>query len=125
MIALVHARTVAMLLGQLERGLEEVHEQARRRVKFGQRNGRLQPLEATIADQAAHNRSVLLLHPCLVVLPIGSAARERDIAGGAVIAYRLVDEDAVVVGVEPQQGERHEPADFTQHRDEHRLLANQ
>lgn len=75
LVALLHLRTVALLLGELEGWLEEVHELTRCSVQLGRCMGRLQSLEATIADQTAYHRSVFLFHPRLIGLKVrvGSA----------------------------------------------------
>src|SRR5437588_5487500 len=77
-IALPDQCAVTRLRGQLERGLEEIHEQPHRGIQSRQRGCGFQTLKAAIADGAAHDCAILLLHPGLVVLAIGAAARELD-----------------------------------------------
>src|SRR6185295_3474098 len=85
-VALANPCPLALLPGQLERGLEEVHEQPHRRVEPGQgRRGR-PSFQASVAHDATHHSAVLLLDKGLVVLAIGPAARERDPSRLAVIA---------------------------------------
>src|SRR3954470_23364817 len=103
MVALADPCALALLPGQLERGLEDVHEQPCRRVEPGQSRRGRQPLQASIAHDAADHGAVLLLDEGLVVFAIGSTAREGDALRLAVIPYGLVDEHAVVVRVEPEQ----------------------
>ncbi len=114
-----------MLLRQLERRLEEVHVEPDRGIKFGQHVRGREALEPPVANDPPHHRAVLLLHPSLVVLPVGPAAGERDRLGGAVIPHRLVHEHGVVVGVEAQQLEGQVTAQFLQHRDQQRLLSDE
>src|ERR1700724_539450 len=88
----------------IERRLKEIHEQPHRGIQSRQRRRGFQALEAAIADRAAHDRAILLLHPSLVVLAIGTAARELDPHLLAIIPNGLVLEHAVMVGVQPEQG---------------------
>src|SRR3954451_16752431 len=125
MIALADPCALALLPGQLERGLEDVHEQPCRRVEPGQSRRGRQPLQAAIAHDAADHGAVLLLDEGLVVFAIGSTAREGDALRLAVIPYGLVDEHAVVVRVEPEQIEWQQLAQFAQHILEQHLLADQ
>lgn len=53
MITLVHAGAVPLLCGQLEGGLEEVHEQPNRRIELRQGCGGFKPSSPAIADDAA------------------------------------------------------------------------
>ncbi|MHC2303103.1 hypothetical protein ACVJBD_007370 [Rhizobium mongolense] len=66
-----------------------------------------------------------LLDKCLVVLPVGAATGEFDIIAQAVFMNTLVHEDAVVVGVEAQQREGQQFAQFRQCCDQYRLVTNQ
>ena len=61
-IALDDLCALATLLPKLERRLEEVTMQARRCVKTRHHAGRLYSVKATVANQTAHHRAVLLLH---------------------------------------------------------------
>src|ERR1700748_32730 len=109
-VALPDQCAVTRLRGQLERGLEEVHEQAQRGIQSRQRGRGFQALEAAITDGAAHNRAILLLHPSLVVLTIRATARELDPGLLAIISNGLIHEHAVVVCVQPEQREGQQPA---------------
>ena len=62
-------------------------------------------LETPIADCPAHDSAILLLYPSLVAFAIGTAAGERDPDLLAIIPNGLVHEHAVVVCVQPEQGE--------------------
>src|SRR6476659_4859310 len=59
-IALANPRALALLLGQLERRLEEVHEQPHRRIKTRQGCCGRHSLQAPIAHDAADHGPVLL-----------------------------------------------------------------
>jgi len=85
--------------------LEEVHEQPHRGIQTRQQRRRFQALEPAIAGHPADNGAILLFDPGLVVLAIGTAARELDADLCTIISNRLVHEHAVVVGVEPEQRE--------------------
>jgi hypothetical protein len=69
-VALDHPRPDPGLVPQLERGLEQVGVQAGGGVKPGQSLRRGNPLQSAVADQAAHNRAVLLFDPSLIVLAV-------------------------------------------------------
>ena len=71
-VALDDLGTLAPLLLQLERWLEEVHVQARGRIEPSHDLCRLDAFETAVADQPAHHSSVLLLDECLVVLLVGA-----------------------------------------------------
>ena len=96
-IALDDLCTLAALLPELKRRLEEVHVQARRRVKTRHHAGRLYSVKATVADQTAHHRAVLLLHECLVVLLVGARARHLDLLFSTPRHDHVVHECAVVI----------------------------
>ncbi|ESZ03475.1 hypothetical protein X737_37660 [Mesorhizobium sp. L48C026A00] len=85
----------------------------------------MQSLEASISNDLTHDRAILLLDKCLVILPVGAATGEFDIITQAIPLNALVHEDAVLVGVEAQQRERQQLAQFGQRSDQDRLLANQ
>ena len=125
MIALADARPVALLLRQLERGLEEVHEQPHRRIEFRQRRARPPGPRAAGSRRSAARprRSSARPRPGRSCGRAGTG--ERDLLGGAVIPHGLVHEHGVVVGVEAEQRERQVLAHFLQHRDQQRLLAHQ
>ena len=71
-IALDDLGSLAPLLLQLERRLEEVHVQARGRIESGHGLRRFDAFEAAVADQPSHNGAVLLLDERLVVLLVGA-----------------------------------------------------
>ena len=103
MIPFAHLRAVPFFPGELERGLESVYEQPRSRIEIGQYAGSCHAFEPPIADDAAHDRTVLLLDMGLVVLAIRPAAREHDPFGQTVIPHRLIHEHGVVVRIESEQ----------------------
>src|SRR5438874_1434605 len=124
MVALPDQCPVTHLSGQLERGLEEIHEQPHRGIQARQRRRGFQTLEPPIANRATHDRAILLLHPGLVILAIGAAAGELDPDLLAIISNGLVHEHAVVVGVEPKQWERQQLAYFAQYLRQQPLFAH-
>jgi putative transposase len=71
MIAFGDLRTVALLGSQLERGLEEIHEQPGRPKKAHDGPGRRQDFKAPIAQKLPYNGAILLLDPRLVILAVG------------------------------------------------------
>lgn len=77
MITLAHAGAVPLLCGQLEGGLEEVHEQPHRRIELRQGCGGFKPLQPAIADDAAHHGTVLLLDKSLIILAVGAGKGRR------------------------------------------------
>ena len=103
MIALAHARSVALLLGQFEGGLEKVHEQPHRRVEPRERRCGLQSLKTTIAHNMANHSAILLLHKGLIVLAIRPATREYDTRRLTIVVDGLVHKHAVVVCIESEQ----------------------
>ena len=125
MIAFRDLRPVASLCRELERGLEEIHEQPHRPIQARQYRRRLQTLKASIADCPPDHGPVLLLDPRLVVLSIGTAARELDPRGEAVISHGIVHEHAVVVRVQSEEGEGQQLAHFAQHLGQQSLFAHQ
>ena len=64
-----------------------------------------------MADEATDGGSVLLLDPGLVILAVGSGTGELDAPVSAVIYQRLVDEHAVIVGVDASYGKEQLSAD--------------
>ena len=105
---------VARLFGQLERGLEEVHEQAEQSIEPRQCRRGVQPLVAPVADGVPNPCTVLLLDPGLVVLAIRTTPCELHTRVPAVVLHGLVHEHAVVVRVEPEQRERKQLAQLAQ-----------
>src|SRR6516165_10990605 len=75
MIVPAHQRTFALLAGQFERGLEEVHIQPGTLVKPPQRCSGAEPAQPPVAGQPPHHRAIFLLHPGLIVLAISARAR--------------------------------------------------
>jgi len=77
-VTLEGAASVPGLVGQLERGLEEVHVQEQRPVEM--RHGLTGDLTGVtvMADEAAHHISVLLLDPGLIVAVVCSGPGELD-----------------------------------------------
>src|SRR6266545_6579336 len=102
-IPLAHARADALLLRELERRLEEVHEETRRRVHPRKRLPRRDAFEPPVPDEATDDGSVLLFDPCLIVFTIGSRAGELDASVGAVREERVVHELTTVVRVDATQ----------------------
>ena len=125
MIAFVNAGADTRLLGQLERRLEHVHEQARRRVETRQGLAGGHALQAAVPDQTADDRPVLLLDPRLVVLPKRSGPRELDVMLVTELHQRLVEKLAPVVGVDPQERKRECAAKLIQRVDHQTCFAHQ
>jgi hypothetical protein len=69
-VALGDARPDAALLSQLEGRLKEVNEESGCGIQTRQRFARTETFESPIADQPPYDGAILLLDPCLVVLPI-------------------------------------------------------
>jgi len=97
MVAFGHLSALAMLLRELERGLEEVHEQTRGAVQSGDRLCGGNTLETAVAQKLAHDSAVLLLDPSLIILAIRPRARELDPLAEAILDQRLVYKLAAVV----------------------------
>src|SRR3979411_948252 len=112
MIALDHFRPFAALLLQLERRLEEVDVEPRRRVEADHHARCFYALEAAVAHQAAHDRTVLLLDERLVVFLVGTRARHFELLSAAPWDDGVVHERAIVVEVDaatkPGEQARHE-----------------
>ena len=70
MIPLPDQRAFPLLLGKLERWLEEVHKQAHGPIETRKGFRRREAFEASIADHAAHDRTVLLFDMRLIVLAV-------------------------------------------------------
>src|ERR1700704_417460 len=103
MIALDHFRPFAALLLQLERRLEEVDVEPRRRVEADHHARCFYALEAAVAHQAAHDRSILLLDERLVVFLVGTRARHFELLSAAPWDDGVVHERAIVVEVDAAQ----------------------
>ena len=78
------AQTSARLAHQLPHGMQEVDVVARQ-VMDPLERGQGWPLQAVVANQAAHNRPVFLLHVTGVILEIGPRAGECDALVGAIV----------------------------------------
>ena len=103
MIALAHPRSVALLLGQSEGGLEKVHEQPYRRVEPRERRSGLQSLKTTIAHNTANHSAILLLHERLIVLAIRPETREYNTRFLTIVVHGLIHKHTVVVCIEAEQ----------------------
>ena len=121
MITLDDLGAFAPLLLQLERRLEEVHVEACCRIEPRHDPCRLGAIEAAVADEPAHDGTVLLLDERLVVLLVGARPRHLDLLTTAPGHDDVVHEGAVVVevGTPQEPGEQalrpldrldHEPA---------------
>src|SRR3546814_2852898 len=55
-----------------------------------------------ISHHAAHDGTILLFNPGLIVLPVGTTAREGNFGCGAPVPYGLIHKCAVIVRVEAQ-----------------------
>ena len=73
--------------------------QPRRRVKSRHHLRRLDAVEAAVAHQPPHHRTVLLLDECLIVLLVGARPRHFDLLRAAPGDDDVVHERAVVVEV--------------------------
>src|SRR5262252_1026420 len=103
MIALDHFRAFAALLLQLERRLEEVDVEPCSSVEPGHHSRRVRTVKAAVAHWSTHNRAVLLLDECLVVLLIGTRARHLEFLFAAPRDDHVIHEGAVVVEVHAAQ----------------------
>ena len=100
MVALGHMSPFAVLLSELERGLEEVHEQTRRAVKACNGLRGSNALETTVTQQLAHDSAIFLLDPSLIVLAIRSRASEFDPVAEAIVDQSLVYKFASVIDIQ-------------------------
>src|SRR5271156_1844938 len=113
-----------MLLRQLERGLEEVHEQTRSAVQSGDRLCGGNALETTVAQQLAHDSAVLLLDPRLVVLPPRPRASEFDPMSETVIDQGLVHKLAAIVDIQRTKREGQSQANTFERLNKQAALSN-
>jgi hypothetical protein len=90
MIPLGDLSALAMLCSQLERGLEEVHEQSRGVIQARDCLGGRNALEAPIPEELAHDGAIFLLDPGLVILAIRTRAGELDPTVEAVLDQFVV-----------------------------------
>ena len=78
---------------------------------------------AFASDEAAYYRTVFLLYPRLVVLAVRTRAGELDASLLAATEQLLVDEHAIVVGVDATDRDREDARDRFQPRNHQGLLA--
>ena len=71
-----------------------------------------------VADHSPYHSPVLLFHVRAVVAVARPGARERDRAPLAPVEQVVVDELATVVGIDPEDWERHDLRDLCQGRDD-------
>jgi hypothetical protein len=74
MVSFGHVSALAVLLRELEGGLEKVHEQTRGAIQSRDRLRGGDALETAVAEKLAHDSAVFLLDPGLVVLAVGPGA---------------------------------------------------
>lgn len=98
MVALDHTRADMGLLSQLERGLEEIAVQPHCVIETNKRRG-FRTHEPAIADQATNDGTVLLLDPCLIILPISTGTRHFQSLTSAPGDHEFIHEGAVIVKV--------------------------
>src|SRR5205807_7623680 len=110
-VALGDLSALAVLLGELEGRLEEVHEQSRSATQARDGLGGRYPLKAAIAQELPHDRAVLLFDPSLVVLAVRARARELDTTVQAILDQRLVYKFAAIVDIQRAKGKRQADAD--------------
>ena len=122
MIALGHLSALAVLLRELEGGLEEVHEQTRGAVQARDSLRSGDTLKAAVAQELAYDSAVLLLDPSLIVLAIGARASEFDPMTEAVIDQRLVHKLAAVINVQRTKREGQSQANAVESLDDQATL---
>src|SRR5262245_16317601 len=103
MIALDDFRPLASLLLQLEGRLEEVHVEARRRIEPGQHFRGFHAVEAAVADEPAHDGTVLLLDESLIILSVWARASHLGVLFAAPAHNDIVHERAIVIEVDTAQ----------------------
>ncbi|AZN97996.1 MAG: hypothetical protein EOQ42_00595 [Mesorhizobium sp.] len=104
MIALNHTRADTGLLSQLERGLEEIAVQPHCVIETNKRRRGFRTHEPAIADQATNDGTVLLLDPCLIILPISTGTRHFQSLTSAPGDHEFIHEGAVIVKVHALSG---------------------
>ncbi|WP_292213606.1 hypothetical protein [Mesorhizobium sp.] len=87
------------LLSQLERGLEEIAVQPHCVIETNKRRRGFRTHEPAIADQATNDGTVLLLNPCLIILPISTGTRHFQSLTSAPGDHEFIHEGAVIVKV--------------------------
>jgi len=111
LIAAAQARADAELAVEFDRGQEEVLEEAQFvAIEIVAGRPSLRGIVAQVAEQSADVGPVLLLDVSVVVLFVGTAARELDVMRLAVAPEMRMEELAAVVGVDAAQRERQRPA---------------
>src|SRR6185312_4293885 len=115
---------LAILLRQLEGGLEEVHEQARSAIQSGNGLRGSDALETAVAEELAHDGAVLLFDPGLIVLAPRSGARELDPVAEAVLDQSLVHKLAAVIHVQCSQSEGQSLANTIERLNDQAALPN-
>src|SRR5260370_17982812 len=110
---------VALFSDQLERRLEEVHEQAHWAIEFCKQRSCLEPLETPITDHSSDHGSVLLFDERLVVLAVRSATREDNVRLLAIRLQRLVYEHGIIIGIDALERKRQLSPTFSQPRAQH------
>jgi hypothetical protein len=103
MIAFDHLGALAPLVLQLERWLEEVHVEPRRRVEPANHASRLNAVKPAISRQSSDNCAVLLLDESLIVLFVGSRSCHLELLLATPGNDQLIHESAVVVEVDTAQ----------------------
>ncbi|MBV8709370.1 MAG: hypothetical protein JO028_19430, partial [Acidobacteriaceae bacterium] len=93
-------RSLARLRFQFEGGLKEIDIAAGDFVKRTQRFGGFHAGESAIADELANHGSILLLHPSLIVLAVGSATSKFDTRSLTIVQHCFMDEGAVMIRIE-------------------------
>jgi hypothetical protein len=86
--------------------------------------GRPQTLKTSIAKELAHDGSVLLLYPRLVVLPVGSGPGELDPIAQAVLDQPVIHELTTFVHIQGAQGEREAGANSLERLDHQSAFPN-
>src|SRR6185437_10887891 len=124
MVPLGDLSALAVLLRQLEGGLEEVHEQARSAIQSRDGLRGSDTLETAVTEELAHNSAVFLFDPCLIVLAPRSGARELDPVAQAVLDQGLVHKLAAVIHVQCSQGERQSLANTIKRFNDQAALSN-
>ena len=93
-------RPVARLGFQFEGGLKEVDIASGNLVKGTQYFDGFHPGEPALADELANDRSILLLHPGLIVLAVRPGTGKLQARSSAVVQNRFVAECTVVIRIE-------------------------
>lgn len=115
------------IVGRASPGDDNACARGRRSCSFAARAGR-SPRTAPPSHRAAPGLRRLQAPPAgegLIILAVRPAARERDTDLLPIIAHHLVQEHAVIVGVEAEKVEQQQPPQFRQHLAQQLLLADQ